>query len=165
MEIKKIKIKDYVYTDLLGTVTSDVDIYIDNDLNIEAFDIKSHDYGLAEDEINRLTDIIVYNFLKDNFRAIQHKKRKLTGDEVRGIITYLKLNNTHFGNLIGYDKSTISRIVRGIEPMSIQASISTLMFLWEEYCSSGFCKRILGLEKPQRREDKRLPWLSTESAA
>ncbi|MBP9708909.1 MAG: hypothetical protein KBD78_14835 [Oligoflexales bacterium] len=164
MEMKKIKIKNYVHTDLLGSVISDVEIYVDSNVDPATFNQKNADFGLDEDEINKLTDLIVFNFLKDNFRAIQHKKRKLSGDEVRGIITYLKLNNTQFGNLIGYDKGTISRIVRDIEPISVQASISTLMFLWEEYCSSGFCKRTLGLEKPQRREDKRLPWLSDSAA-
>ena len=164
MEMKKIKIKDYVYTDLLGSVTSDVEVYLDSNVDPATFNPKNTDFGLDEDEINRLTDSIVFNFLKDNFIAIQLKERKLTGDEVRGIIAYLKLNNTQFGTLVGYDKGTVSRIVRDLEPISVQASISTLMFLWEEYCSSGFCKRTLKLEKPQRREDKRLPWLSDTAA-
>lgn len=52
-EMEKIKIKNYIHTDLLGTVTSDVEVYVDSNIDTATFNQKSTDFGLDDDEINR----------------------------------------------------------------------------------------------------------------
>jgi hypothetical protein len=156
--MKQTTIKNYKYTDLLGTHTSDTKVWVEPGYNKKSF-IKKGDFSIDDKEIMRITDAIVHKFLKDNFIPIQRKKRVLSGDEISSIMTYMGLtSNDQFGDLIGHDKSKISRVKRDEEALSVQACISTVLLLWEEYKRSGYCRRLLGLDEAERREDLRLPW-------
>jgi hypothetical protein len=160
--VKKITLKNFEFKTSLGSVASDVDVWVEPGYDPKTFQNKN-DFSIDDGEVERLTDEIVFKFLKKNTLDVLEKKRRLTGDEIRSIMNYMKLTtNEQFSILVGHDKSKISKAKRDEEQMSFSACIAAMNFLFSEYKSSGYCRRILGLDPLERREDKNLPWASEQ---
>jgi uncharacterized phage-associated protein len=115
MKLKKLKVKKFRHSDEFGEVIiPDVEILFDpkeNEITAESFDQKRHEYSISSTEIDRLSAISAQSFYDENIKQILAGKKVLSAKEIRGIKDFLKLSGAAFGNLVGLDKSSISRLM------------------------------------------------------
>ncbi len=72
-----------------------------------------------QSEVERLTRLVVWNFLKLNYKkALEDTYFTLSPVAVRAIINFLGVNQSDFAKLIGCQKSKISKILHGDQVIS-----------------------------------------------
>lgn len=117
MKLRKIKVPEFMNSDDFGSYkVRDVEILFnpeENEITPQNFDQESHVYFLDSKEIERLSRETAQRFYDENVSALLSGERDLNEKEIYAIKSLLKVSGTDLGDLIGLDKSSISRIFSG----------------------------------------------------
>jgi uncharacterized phage-associated protein len=113
--MKRIFIKRLEHVSKLGRfVFTNVPVWVENDVTSSTFDIKTTDYGLDGEAIRHMDREIAKRWL---MRLEHEDQTEFTHTELHGIQLILDVNATEFGEQLGLDKSTISKIYKGTQPI------------------------------------------------
>lgn len=144
MKLKKLKVEKFRHTDDFGVVViPEVEILFDpeeNEITRENFDQKRHEYSISSKEIDRISAISAQNFYDENIKRVISGQQVLTAKEIRGIKDFLKLSGASFGNLVGLDKSSISRLMSGNQNLQKDKMLLMMDRLCEELEHPGMNK-------------------------
>ena len=136
--IKRIIEKNYEFKHPLGKI-----VVAQVQLGVTANGRRS----LSSVEIDRLSRLAVLNFLKTNYkRSIKDSEFTLTAAAVRSIIVFLCVNQLEFGQLIGCQKSKVSKILRAEQPISKSQALLAMERLLMELQRPGSTRKLLGDE-------------------
>lgn len=134
--IKKIKERGYLFRNPFG------DIVVDE---VEIGVSESGRRSLSATEIDRLTRIAAAEFVKLNYRkSISDPEFGLSPKVVRAIMICLRVNQEEFGNLVGCQKSKISKILRGEQAISKSQALLAVERLCQELARPGAIRNMLG---------------------
>ena len=149
MKLRKIRVPEFIHADDFGTFKiHDVEILFDpneGDITPESFDQASDTYFLSDKEIERLTRLAAQRFLDENAADVLRGTRKFTSQEVNAAKSFFKVSGAELGDLIGLDKSSISRILSGAHAQELQKDNAMLLLerLKDELEHPGKCKILL----------------------
>ncbi|MCX6107297.1 MAG: hypothetical protein NTY08_15835 [Proteobacteria bacterium] len=136
--IKRIKEVNYEFKHPLGSIL------------VEEVEIGVSEKGrrsLAASELDRLSRLAVLNFLKLNYRkAIKDSEFGLSNSEVRACIAFLGVNQNEFGQLVGCQKSKVSKILRDEQRISKSQALLAMERLAMELARPGSTRKLLGDE-------------------
>lgn len=155
MKLKKIIVQKFVHKDEFGeNVFSSVEIMFDpsvNEITPDTFDQDSQEFFLSDSEINRLTRDSAQRFFNAVNSDVLSGKRFLSSRELNGIRLLFDVNGAELGDLIGLEKSSISRILKGEGKQFLQKDKSMLLMerLKDELECVGSVKSILEHIKPK----------------
>ena len=147
--IKRVKENNYEYKHPLGTIIVD-----EVEIGVSVKGRRS----LSVSEIERLNRLAILKFLKENYKkAIKDSDFTLAPKAVRAIIVFLRVNQLEFGQLVGCQKSKISKILCAEQPISKSQALLAMERLSMELARPGSTKRLLGYDDVEVREaDKEL---------
>ncbi len=136
MKLKKIRIPEFINTDDFGSFKAhDVEILYspeENEITSDIFDQKTHIYYLSADEIERLSREAAQKFYDENGSAILRGDRKFKKKEINAVKSLFKISGAELGDLIGLEKSSISRILSGKQNLQIDKAMLLLERLRDE---------------------------------
>lgn len=113
--MKRRVVERFEHVSKLGRyVFENVVVWVDDDLRDADVEPTNTDYGLDGEEIRRLDREIAQGWLK---RWELEKRKDLTPEELSGIQLVLDVNASELAELLGLDKSTISKIYKGEQPI------------------------------------------------
>ncbi|MBL7663522.1 MAG: SocA family protein [Bacteriovoracaceae bacterium] len=141
---KTLIVEKFLYKGLLGEfVAHDVNILIPEELKgvtKSNFNPKKHEHFLSSFEVARLSRELAQIFWVENNKRITVDRKVFTSSELNKIRAFLNVNNTELGQLLGLDKSQVSRLMN--ENSGITSSISILIFsyLKKEIEEMGYCR-------------------------
>lgn len=105
---------------------------------------------ISASEISRMSRLAALEFLKRNYRmSLKDAEFTLTSRVVRGIMAVLGVNQTEFGELIGCQKSKVSKILRDEQMISKPQALLALERLALELARPGSVRKMLGDEQPE----------------
>lgn len=147
--IKRIRENNYEYKHPLGTIVVD---------EVEVGVSEKGRRTFSAEEIDRLSRLAVLNFLKLNYRrSIKDLEFTLSPKVVRAIMAFLKVNQIEFGELVGCQKSKISKILRSEQKISKSQALLALERLAMELARPGSTRKILGdMEVEVKEADEKL---------
>ncbi len=147
MKFKKLKVSKYQHADDFGKMTiPNVEILFDsnvNEITVENFNQKKHEYSLTATEIDRISQISARRLYDENIKDILADKKILSAKEINGVKEFLKLNGVDFGKLIGLDKSSVSRLLSENQVPQKDKMILIMERMREELDHPGINKIIL----------------------
>lgn len=147
MKLKKLKIPLFTHTDEFGAFEfHDIDILFDpsvREISISDFNQSEDEYFLSDDIIKKIAHDSASRFYNHRFREILLQKKPLTLTELKGIKDFFGVTGVEFGVLIGLDKSSISRVLSGKQPIMHDKSMLLMERLKNEIQSPGHSKIIL----------------------
>jgi|GEM_PF-3578638 len=136
--INRVKERLYRYKHALGSIVVD-----EVEIGVSAKGRRS----LSAAEIDRLSRLVVLSYLKANYRkAIEATEYTLTASEVRAVVAFLGVNQSEFGQLVGCQKSKVSKILRSEQQISKSQALLTLERLAMELARPGSTRKLLGDE-------------------
>lgn len=157
MKLKMIKVPKFVHNDDFGIFEfSNVAILFDPELkNItpESFNQDEDEYFIDDSEIERLAHDSAIRFYNDRAKEVLQETNPLTALEVKGIRDFFGVSGTGLGDIIGMDKSSISRVINGKQPIMHDKAKSLMDSLREENNSPGYNKIVLSNLKPSSLSD------------
>lgn len=157
MKLKKIRVPRFVHKDNLGMFEfSDVAILFDpetNEITPENFDQDKHEYFIDDAEIEKMAHDSAIRFYNDRAKEILQDVKPLTALEVKGIRDFFGVTGAGLGDLIGLDKSSISRVLSSKQPIMHDKAKSLMDSLREEINSPGYNKIVLSNLKPNFATD------------
>lgn len=131
MKLKKIRVPEFVNTDDFGSFKiHDVEILFDpkeNEITPGTFDQEKHVYFLGADEIQRLSKESAQKFYDEHASALFRGDRKFKRKDIVAIKSLLKISGAELGDLIGLEKSSISRILSGSGKQELQKDKAMLL--------------------------------------
>jgi hypothetical protein len=137
--IRRIKERNYEYKHPLGAI-----VVAQVELGVSEKGRRS----LAASEVDRLSRLVVLNFLKTHYKnAIKNSSFTLSNSDVRAIMAFLGVNQVEFGQLVGCQKSKVSKILRSEQPISKSQALLALERLAMELARPGSTRRLLGDEE------------------
>jgi transcriptional regulator with XRE-family HTH domain len=137
--IKRIKVKNYDYKHPLGSIIVD---------EVEIGIADNGRKSLSASEIDRLSRLAVLNFLKANYkRAIKDPEFSLSASKIRAIMNFLGVNQHEFGQLVGCQKSKVSKILRSEQPISKSQALLAMERLAMELARPCSTRKLLGDER------------------
>lgn len=105
---------------------------------------------ISASEISRMSRLAALEFLKRNYRmSLKDAEFTLTSRVVRAIMAVLGVNQTEFGELIGCQKSKVSKILRDEQMISKPQALLALERLALELARPGSVRKMLGDEQPE----------------
>ena len=134
--IKRVRETNYEFKHPLGSVVVD---------EVEVGVSEKGRRSLSASEIDRLSRLAVLNFLKRNYRnAIKDSNFSITSGAVRAIIAFLGVNQYEFGQLVGCQKSKVSKILHAEQQISKSQALLALERLAMELARPGSTRNLLG---------------------
>ena len=131
MKLKKIRVPEFINVDDFGSFKAhNVEIIFDPKENVitpDNFSQENHNYFLSSDEIERLSKEAARRFYDNNASALLRGDRKVKRKEINAIKTFLKITGTELGDLIGLEKSSISRILSSDGKQELQKDNAMLL--------------------------------------
>lgn len=113
--MKRLFIERLEHASKLGrAVFTKVPVWVDEDVTSATFDPEVTDYGVDGEAIRRMDREIARQWLS---RFERGERADFTPDEMHGIQLVLDINATELGEQLGLDKSTISKIYKGSQPI------------------------------------------------
>jgi len=147
MKLKKIRVPVFVNNDAFGSFKSrEVEILFDpseNDITPDNFDQETHSYFLGDDEIDRITRESAQFFFNENGAALLKGDQKFKKKQINAVKDFFKITASDLGELIGMDKSSISRILSGKQELQRDKTMLVLERLQSELEHPGKVKIIL----------------------
>ena len=144
MKLQKIKIPEFTNVDGFGSFKArNVEILFDPSENLitpENFDPRKHSYFLSDQEIERLTRESARRFFDENATSLLRNKRQFTSKEVDAVKAFFRISGAELGDLIGLDKSSISRILSEKQSLEHDKAMLLLERIREELEHPGICK-------------------------
>ncbi len=134
--IKRIKEREYLFKNPFGdVVVEDVDFGVS----------ENGRRSLSSTEIDRLTRVAAAEFVKLNYRrSISDPDFAIPAKVVRAIMVCLRVNQEEFGNLLGCQKSKVSKILRGDQKISKSQALLAVERLCQELARPGAIRNMLG---------------------
>ncbi len=134
--IKRVKEANFEYRHPLGSILVD---------EVEIGISEKGRRSISASEIGRLSRLAVLNFLRVNYRrAIKDSDFTFTAREVRAIIVFLGVNQIEFGQLVGCQKSKVSKILRSDQQISKSQAMLAMERLAMELARPGSTRKLLG---------------------
>ena len=131
MKLKKIRVPEFINTDGFGSFKAhNVEILFDpneNEITPDTFNQKKHAYFLADQEIERLSKEAAQRFYDENGSALLRGDRKFKRKEIDAIKVFFKISGAELGDLIGLEKSSISRILSRSGKQELQKDKTMLL--------------------------------------
>ena len=142
--IKRVKETNYEYKHPLGAIVVD---------EVEIGVSEKGRRSLSASEIDRLSRLAVLNFLKVNYKkGIKDSEFTLIPSAVRAIIAFLGVNQIEFGQLVGCQKSKVSKILRSEQQISKSQALLAMERLVMELARPGSTRKLLGDEDIEVRD-------------
>jgi len=134
--IKRIKEHEYLFKNPFGDIlVEDVEVGVSQGGRL----------SLSAPEIDRLTRMAAAAFVKLNYRrSISDPDFALSSTVVRAIMVCLRVNQEEFGNLVGCQKSKVSKILRGEQKISKSQALLAVERLCQELARPGAIRNMLG---------------------
>lgn len=134
--IRRIKEREYLFKSPFGDIVAK-----DVEMGVSEAGRRS----LSATEIDRLTRMAAAAFVKLNYRrSISDPEFVISAKVVRAIMTCLRVNQEEFGNLLGCQKSKISKILRGEQKISKSQALLAVERLCQELARPGAIRNMLG---------------------
>lgn len=147
MKLKKIVVPKFTHEDAFGkNVFSDVEILFNpevKEITPENFNQEKDEFYLGDDEIDKLAADSVRRYLNANLSAILKGDYVLVGQEVDAIINFCKVNRSEFSDLIGLDRASVTRIVKGEQGLKKDVLLLIIERLKDEIESPGVSRVLL----------------------
>lgn len=147
MKLKACRVLTFIHKDDFGVFKfSDVEILFDpevNEITAENFNQEEQEYFLSDSEIQKLTHESAIRFYNSRAKEIHQKTHPLLPLEVKGIMDFLGVSGAGLGDLIGIDKSSISRVINGKQVITNDKEKSLMNSLKEEIQSPGYNRIVL----------------------
>ncbi len=157
MKLKVSKVPKFIHRDDFGSFEfSDIEIIFDpevNEITADNFNQEEHEYFLDDSEIEKLTHESAIRFYNNRAKEILQETAPLLAVEVKGIKDFFGVSGAGLGDLIGMDKSSISRVINGKQPIMTDKAKSLMDSLREEINSPGYNRIVLSNLKPSRLSD------------
>lgn len=157
MKFKKIVVPKFEHSDEFGKIMiSNVEVLFDptvNDIKAETFDQNKNEYHLSSKEIQKMSILSARRFYDENIALVLNGSKVLNSREIGGIKEFLKVSGAELGDLIGMDKSSISRLLSKKQDPQKDKMMLLMERLREELDHPGISK--IYLEK-LRSNDTRL---------
>lgn len=155
MKLKKIIVPKFIHEDAFGkNVFSDVEIMFnpeEREITPETFNQREDEFFLADDQIDQLASDSVRRYLNKNLPSIMKGEYVLSGKEIDAIIAFCKVNRSEFSDLIGLDRASVTRIVKGEQGLKKDVLLLIVERLKDEIESSGISRVVL--DKIRNRRD------------
>lgn len=147
MKFKKIRVPRFIHQDEFGIFEfQDVDILFDpsvKEIDINNFNQDEDEYFLSDEIIKKLTHDAALRFFNLRCKEILSQKKLLTIQEMKGIKKFLGVSGAELAELIGLDKSSVSRVLAGKQPIMQDMAMLLLERLKDEIQSHGYNKIVL----------------------
>jgi uncharacterized phage-associated protein/antitoxin component HigA of HigAB toxin-antitoxin module len=157
MKLKKLKIPKFFHKDDLGVFEfHDIDILFDptvKELKVFTFDQDEDNYFLSDDTIKKLSHDTALRFYNFRNKEILSQKKSLSVQEMKGIKRFLGVNGADLGDLIGLDKSSVSRVLSGKQPIMHDMAMLLMERLKDEIQSPGYNQIVLKNLKTNSTQD------------
>jgi len=155
-QLKKIIVPKFIHNDDFGeSIFSDVEIIFDpsvNEITPKTFNQGTSEYFLSDFEIQKMTRDSAQRFYNAIISDVLSGEHSLTAREIGGIRIFFNVNGAELGELIGLDKSSVSRILKGEGKQELQKD--NAMLLMERFKSeldcAGNVKKILEHIHPKK---------------
>ncbi len=155
MKFKKIIVPKFIHEDAFGkNVFSDVEILFnpeEREITPETFNQAEDEFFLADDQIDQLASDSVRRYLNHYLPSIVKGEYVLGGKEIDAIITFCKVNRSEFSDLIGLDRASVTRIVKGEQSLKKDVLLLIIERLKDEIESPGISRVVL--DKIRNRRD------------
>lgn len=125
---------------------SDVEILFDpavNEITPLTFNQNDNEYYIDDVEIARLSLLSANRFYDNRAKEIILGINPLTTLELKGIKDFFGVSGSDLGELIGFNKSSVSRILRGEQPIMPDTAKSLINLLKQELISPGYSRIVL----------------------
>lgn len=147
MKLKKIIVPKFIHEDAFGkNVFSDVEILFnpeEKEITPETFNQGEDEFFLADDQIDQLASDSVRRYLNKYLPSIVNGEYVLSGKEIDAIITFCKVNRSEFSDLIGLDRASVTRIVKGEQGLKKDVLLLIVERLKDEIESPGISRVVL----------------------
>lgn len=147
MKLKKLLVPKYIHQDHLGVFEfHDVEVLFDpsvKELSASTFNQEEDEYFLSDDIIMQLAHDSALRFYNHRNKEILSQKKSLTVQEMKGIKDFLGVNGADLGDLIGLDKSSVSRVLSGKQPIMHDMAMLLMERLKDEIQSPGYNQIVL----------------------
>lgn len=147
MKLKKISVPKFIHVDDFGSFEFQaVEILFDpkiREISPEDFNQDKDEYFLSDETIKKMTHDAAARFYNSRLKEILLKKRPLTSEELKGIKVFLGVTGAQLGDLIGLDKSGISRALSEKQPIMYDKSMLLMERLKDEIQTPGHNKMLL----------------------
>ena len=128
MKLKIIKVPKFIHNDGFGDFEfSNVEIFFDpkeNEITAETFNQYNHEYFLDDTAIEKLSHESAIRFYNARVKDILLGISPLSKTELKAIKDFFGVNGVGLGYLIGLDKSSISRVLNGKQPLMLDRAKS-----------------------------------------
>ena len=155
MKFKKIIVPKFIHEDAFGeNVFSDVEILFnpeEREITPETFNQGEDEFFLADDQIDQLASDSVRRYLNYYLPSIVKGEYVLSGKEIDAIITFCKVNRSEFSDLIGLDRASVTRIIKGEQSLKKDVLLLIIERLKDEVESPGISRVVL--DKIRNRRD------------
>lgn len=147
MKLKKLLVPKFIHRDDLGNFEfHDVEILFDpsvNEINVFTFNQEDDDYFLSDETIKKLSHDSALRFYNQRNKEILSQKKSLSVQEMKGIKSFLGVNGADLGDLIGLDKSSVSRVLAEKQPIMHDMAMLLMERLKDEIQSPGYNQIVL----------------------
>lgn len=147
MKLKKLLVPKFIHRDDLGNFEfHDVEILFDpsvNEINVFTFNQEDDDYFLSDETIKKLSHDSALRFYNQRNKEILSQKKSLSVQEMKGIKSFLSVNGADLGDLIGMDKSSVSRVLAEKQPIMHDMAMLLMERLKDEIQSPGYNQIVL----------------------
>lgn len=157
MKLKIVKVPKFIHNDGFGDFEfSNVEILFDpdeNEITPETFNQYNDEYFLDDNAIEKLSHESAMRFYNARVKEVLLEVSPLAKRELKAIKDFFGVSGVGLGDLIGLDKSSISRVLNGKQPLMLDRAKSLMDCLREEINSPGYSKIVLSNLKPQNLSD------------
>jgi len=158
MKLKKLVVPKFIHEDAFGKNTfSDVEILFDPEIKqmtVENFDQANDDFYLSDDEIDKLASDSVRRYLNIHLPSILKGESTLDGQKVDAIINFCKVNRSEFSDIIGLDRASVTRIVKGEQALKKDVLLLIIERLKDEIESPGISRILLDKIRNNRKTEE-----------
>jgi uncharacterized phage-associated protein len=147
MKLKKLLVPKFIHRDDLGCFEfHDVEILFDpsvNEISVFTFNQNNDDFFLSDKTIKKLSQSSALRFYNQRNKEILSQNKALSVQEMKGIKNFLGVNGADLGDLIGLDKSSVSRVLSEKQPIMHDMAMLLMERLKDEIQSPGYNQIVL----------------------
>lgn len=147
MKLKKTKVQNFTHQDDFGEFQfKDIEILFNpliREISSEDFNQEEDEYLLSDETISKLSIDTSARFFNQRHKEILSQKKPLTTRELKGIKIFLGVSGSDLGELIGMDKSSVSRVLSAKQSIKHDMAMLIMERLKDEIQSPGYNKILL----------------------
>lgn len=147
MKLKKMRVPRFIHRDDLGLFEfHDVEVLYDpsvKEIDSKIFNQDEDEYFLSDETIRKLAHDSASRFFNQRYKEILSQKKLISIQEVKGIKNFFGISGAQLGELIGLDKSSVSRVLSGKQPIMHDMAMLLIERLKDEIQSPGYNKIVL----------------------